>query len=78
MTKKQAYELAKQISLLDDLLPTKAAMEIFAGAFAEWSGNNYMLHANMWYKRELPTDESEIPKYTTPQLISEFEKIDNK
>ena len=82
MTSEQAYQQADTENLYaTDQTNTDIifrAMEIFVGAFAEWSGNNCMLHRNMWYKRELPTDESEIPKYTTLELIAIFEKIDNK
>ena len=82
MTKEQAYQQADTENLYaKDQTNTDIifrATEIFAAAFAEWTGTNYMLHRNKWYKRELPTDESEIPKYTTSQLIAEFEKIENK
>ena len=80
MTKLQAYNLALQ-ELPEDtnhLMLSNRAMEIFAGAFAEWVDNYWFKKNNVDGSFYWLNGDSANTKYTTAQLIAEFEKIDNK
>ena len=82
MTKKQAYELAsKEFPKFNTHLLERSAraMEIFAGAFAEYVEDNWI------YISLTPNKERQYASkfygfktgfYSTLELISEFEKID--
>ena len=83
MTKEQAYQQADTENLYaTDQTNTDIifrAMEIFAGAFAEWVDKKDWLSWNnegqiLWCRKY----DEDTKNYTTPELISEFEKIDNK
>lgn len=79
MTKQKAWQLAKEKSLLDNLLPTCAAMEIYAEAFAEWIDGQYFQviteDGKYWmevYESDCPADR--VKEYTTTDLIKLFEQ----
>ena len=80
MTKQQAYILARK-ELWHKAVTAKEvkarAMEIFAAAFGEWTGTNYIFHMELWFKKIPREVEEDIITYSTAELISEFEKIDN-
>ena len=82
----QALELAYELTrkefpnggVLIDTIKDRS-MEIFAGAFAEWANmESYIMGVYdgkvIWFKYFL----NNTGEFTTSQLITEFEKIDNK
>lgn len=79
MTKHRSYVLARA-ELWSKAVTEKQikdrSIEIYAGSFAEWLGNNYMFHLNLWFTKEPATDMyvEDIINYTTSELIAEFEK----
>ena len=84
MTREQAYQQADTENIFaKDETNTDIifrAMEIFAGAFAEWVDKEYFQWYSFkvnsgWYSSKLDYGST---AYTTSQLIAEFEKIENK
>ena len=81
MTKKQALEQSVKVLGNDadyDCI-VEEAMAIFAGAFAEWVDEKDWLSWNnegqiLWCRKY----DEDTKNYTTSQLITEFEKIENK
>ena len=86
MTKEQAYQQADTENLYaTDQTNTDIifrAMEIFAGAFSEWVDRKWFQTEKggkgvVWTNVYTDTCNNDIYR-TTPELIAEFEKIENK
>lgn len=82
MTRQRAYKLADSENLFDKDETSEdvifRAMEIFAGAFAEWVDKSWYcfdLKGNVEVWTDVNFDDNG-KHYTTPELIAIFEKID--
>ena len=77
MTKQQAYELAEKeiLPYFEFEIIQDRSMEIYAGAFAEWTNNNYWGEENEGVMKWFDEGDDFVKRHITAELITKFEKI---